>query len=368
MAAELDTLARSFDVLFVVSAGNIRRRDLGSSVYPEYFKEEVCRITPPAESLLSLTVGSIAARENGGILTKAGHPSPFTRRGPGFCNFRKPDLVEHGGNLGQQWNSTEDLSPAGLDSTGKQLAYAVGTSHAAPIISRLASQIFSSFPSASSGLVRALLLHAATFPEGIAQDLFQDEAKLSNLLGCGVPILDSILYSSPHCQNFVFQGKMDYREILRIPFYVPKHLCSRKGDKVRIAYTVAYLPETEKTLRTGYCKSQIRANVFKRSVNESLKKVPKGDLENVVKTPYSTVLHDDRIYSQQVAGGEWELSLEHISRWKLKDSKIPIAAVVSVLDPQQEDGINIYNLIRQEIPNKFRAELQVRESVAVKVR
>jgi len=114
IAYVLDKLARDYNVLFVVSAGNF----IGSSdpkvplhswrdEYPEYLLASESVIIDPAPGLNILTVGSIA-RHNATFdqqrypeinqLSPAAEnqPSPFTRHGPSIKGAIKPELVAVG--------------------------------------------------------------------------------------------------------------------------------------------------------------------------------------------------------------------------------------------------------------------------------
>jgi len=97
LAKLLDFLSKQFKVLFIISSGNINSL-LGP--YPiDHFLNPYSRIGCPAESILSLTVGSIAKFDNSASLSKQEEISPFSRIGPGADLGVKPELVAHGGNL-----------------------------------------------------------------------------------------------------------------------------------------------------------------------------------------------------------------------------------------------------------------------------
>lgn len=97
LAKLVDYLAREFKVLFILAAGNINTQ-LGN--YPDqHFSTEASRINELAESLLGITVGSIAKYENADSMAVINELSPFSRRGPGADFGLKPELVAHGGNL-----------------------------------------------------------------------------------------------------------------------------------------------------------------------------------------------------------------------------------------------------------------------------
>ena len=105
----LDELAKTLDIVIVVSAGNVPDPAIPASVNSAQFKEQVAgslkqpqhRLIDPATSALSLTVGSVARREDPSMYSLGtqlaasakGCPSPFTRSGPGVAGAVKPEVV-----------------------------------------------------------------------------------------------------------------------------------------------------------------------------------------------------------------------------------------------------------------------------------
>ena len=356
LAAELDQLARRYHVLFVLTTGNYPRPSAPppTTPYPDHFVADDTRIVPPAEAMLALTVGSIAERANSGSLAPLGLPSPFTRRGPGFASFRKPDVVAHGGNYGANWQQTDDLAIVGIGSYGDRLSYGCGTSYAAPLITRLAAQLFAEIPDAAPELVRALLIHFATRPESaVIPDI-------DRLVGNGRPDPKSLLQSSQWVQGFVHQGKIPHREIRRVGFYVPQALTGRSGrSRARVRVSMAYSPETQRTLKAGYCKSHVRCKIRKCSPGGSLSDVPisPNASTTIVKDRYAGLVRLEKTFSANIDGGEWELVMEHESRWSLQDNELPVAAVITVEDPREDPGVDILAAIRTEVPNRYQTQL-----------
>lgn len=356
LAAELDKLARRYRVLFVLTAGNYPRpRGIPpAESYPNYFASPATRVVAPAEAVLALTVGAIAQRANSGSLAPMDAPSPFTRRGPGFAKFRKPDLVAHGGNYGLNWQPTADLSTAGIGSHGDQLCLGCGTSFAAPLVTRLAAQLFGSIPDATPELVRALLVHFATPSNGLSV------TNLTELIGNGQPNPERVLQSTQWAQTFVHVSNLPHREIRQIEFYVPKAIAGRSGRRrVTIQATIVSAPETDRTLKAGYCKSHVRCKLVKRDGSGDLKKVDENDGNTVLRDRYAGVVRLEKTFSANVAGGFWRLLMEHESRWTLKDTELPIAAVVTVEDPRQDPDIDLLAAVRAEVPNRYKATLAV---------
>lgn len=365
LASEIDYLSKKYDVLFVVCTGNIpysTNQQVPTSPYPIYLSEDESRIMSPGEAMLALTVGSIALEEAGGSMAKKEEPSPFTRRGPGFSGYQKPDLVAHGGNCGSAWSNHNFLNVAGFSDEGEYISYARGTSFSTPIVTRLAAKFFELMPSASACLVKAMLIHFCKKPPN--QRI--DEELIYKLHGHGLPDADSIASSSKNMQSFLYQGVMDYREMIEIPFYVPSVLINRKiQKKVKVTVTITFYPETSSVLKKGYCKSHIRTKICKLNKSGEYQDVSFSGASVLNEDRYSTVIKMEQSFSSGISSGEWKILIAHESRWTLKNPLTNFAAVITVEDPKNDPDIDIYTAIRNEIPNKYKTELRITERIKI---
>jgi hypothetical protein len=364
LAAEIDALCRKYDVIFVICSGNFPypTSRLPTQNYPDYFDSNDARIMPPGESMLGITVGSIAKETAAGSMAQFQEPSPFTRRGPGFGGYRKPDLVAHGGNKGTNWSSHDFLMAVGLHENGDSLAYGNGTSYSAPIVTRFVAKLFELMPIASACLVKAMALH---FSETIASPNIGSTV-LGSLMGNGFITPEKLSHSNKHEQTFLHEGELDFREMVTIPFYVPKGVIDRPGrNKVKIRATISLYPETNALLKSGYCKSHIRTKIVKKDANGTNKDVSFSGTSTLETTKYSSIIKMEKVFSSHVTHGEWGLFIAHESRWKLKNPKTKYAVVLTVEDPRRDSNIDIYNLIRTEVPNKYQNEIQAKSRIMV---
>ena len=365
LASEIDYLSKKYDVLFVICTGNIPyspSQPVPASPYPEYFSEDESRIMSPGEAMLALTVGSIALEEAGGSMAKKEEASPFTRRGPGFSGYHKPDLVAHGGNCGSGWSNHNFLEVAGFSDTGENISYARGTSFSTPIVTRLAAKLFEMMPTASACLVKAMLIHFCkkSSGEAINGDLYQ------KLYGHGFPDANLIVSSSKNMQSFLYQGEMDYRDMIEIPFYVPTILVDRKiRKKVKVSVTITFYPETSSVLKKGYCKSHIRTKIRKLDKNGAYKDISFSESSVLDDDRYSTVIKMEKYFSSGISSGEWKILIAHESRWTLRNPLTKFAAVITIEDPNNDPDIDIYAAIRNEIPNKYKVELGITERIRI---
>lgn len=361
-ASEIDYLSRKYDILFVVCTGNITS---ASKPYPNYFADESSRIWSPGEAMLGLTIGSIANEEAAGSMAKKKEPSPFTRRGPGFSGHYKPDLVAHGGNCGNNWSSHDFLHVAGFSDNENCISYNRGTSFSTPIITRLAAKIFELIPSASACLVKAILIHCS---EKELSTNFKEE-DLEKLLGNGWPMINMLTNSTKNAQTFFYQGEVDYRDTMEVPFYVPESLIGRKSkngqakENVKIRATISFYPETNSTLKAGYCKSHIRTKIIKLDKNKKEKDVSFSASNSIDSDKYSTVVKMEKSFSREISGGEWKIFVAHESRWTLKNPKTKFAVVITVEDPKKDPEIDIFSAIRSECPNRYQNVLTVQNRI-----
>ncbi|MGM0378049.1 MAG: S8 family peptidase, partial [Bacteroidota bacterium] len=175
-AAIIDKLSFENNILFIISAGNIRfpviRGFLSDQVnYPDYLEEGNCRIANPAQSLFSLTVGSINPSgyedEFWKSLGVEDEISAFSRIGPGIWDSVKPDVVEYGGGVVLSKDGLhlirehEVTSPELIRSTmhgGSAIGRdSVGTSFSAPKIAHIAAVLKHLYPDDHINLIKALV-------------------------------------------------------------------------------------------------------------------------------------------------------------------------------------------------------------------
>jgi hypothetical protein len=214
LAAELDTLARRYRLLLVVSAGNIAPQTLIPSAqifagWPRYLADTGYQILDPAQSAVALTVGAVVDSD-GLTPTSAGTtlgrtavatapgPAPYSRRGPGVRDAIKPEVVAQGGNWVFDQGTGALVSDPAVEilSTSARFPTAlfgtsVGTSLAAPAIAHLAGRLQASYPALSANALRALIAQSSFHDPNLSQrfSIFgEDEEKtLQALCGYGVP-------------------------------------------------------------------------------------------------------------------------------------------------------------------------------------
>ncbi len=197
-------------MLVVQSAGNlpdagahpylgVKDHLVAGRTYPEYLNEPSCRVANPGQSLQALTVGSVGygAFEAGGWRTFAndpGHPSSFSRSGFGIWNVIKPEVVEFGGDGVRTQSTPPDVKSGGhITEACPELVRStlfppgpaidrdrVGTSFAAPKVTRIAARLQQLLPDESALRARALIVQFSTMA-GMADQLLGELKKASRI-------------------------------------------------------------------------------------------------------------------------------------------------------------------------------------------
>lgn len=310
MAYLLDTLARQYNVLFVVSAGNFAGSDdppvpqnSWRDEYPDYLLHEASVIIDPAPALNVLTVGSVA-RHNATSdaqrraddiqhLSPAAEnqPSPFTRHGPSVKGAFKPDIVAHGGNFAsdvrqeRQWQA--NMRGLGVLSCHHQFQGNTlfkelsGTSFAAPYITHLAGRLLNEYPEMSANMLRAILVNHASvsqeitqaFPQGMRES-YKNASTTRNreierdVTGYGIIDEDALYRSSENvvimrCEE---QIENNAHQFFELPFPASFLRSQRATREIRI--TLAYSPAV-RTTRLDYTATRIGFRLVKgRSLDE----------------------------------------------------------------------------------------------------
>ena len=236
-AAEIDYLSTEYDILFIQSVGNlsctnppprigIREHLVAGRLYPAFLNEDACRVANPAQSLQALTVGSVAyqAFEHPDWRSLAqgnGHPSGFTRTGCGIWGTIKPEVVEYGGdNLATQGNPPDistpslgrDCYPELVRSTMHPPGPAfdrdeVGTSYAAPKVTRIGAKLQAILPDESCLLYRALIVQSARWPQWALDAEPEQQSSIIRWIGYGIPNIGRATTNTDHRTTLIGSEK-----------------------------------------------------------------------------------------------------------------------------------------------------------------
>lgn len=338
IAYTLDRLAREYNVLFVVSAGNFRgtetlpRADWRAE-YPEYLLADESRIIDPAPALNVLTVGSLANHTATADEQRHGdheinelspaaedQPSPFTRHGPSLKGAFKPELMAHGGNLaspmqrqGQQWRKIERrlgvLTPNHNFLGSTLLKDISGTSFAAPYITHLAGRLLNLYPNASANLLRAVLVNHADLPDA-CRAAFPEELHehIRDVAGYGKVNADTLFRSADYEVVLLAEDTIlnDSHQFYELP--LPESFLRSNRATRQLRVTLAYCPPV-RTTRVDYVATKISYRLVKGASLEKVQRHFKQELKKEVDTIADASPANRKITSQEREKGTVQSSI-----------------------------------------------------------
>lgn len=285
----IDNLAKKYNVIFVISAGNINEHFFGyPDHYPDYLMNDnyQVKVVDTASSVYAFTVGSIAqefgAHYQSGIYDSpclTNFPSPFTSVGPGYKDMIKPDLVEEGGNVildSRKPYQTPD--PAGnmlllnwewLSGSPHLFTLSAGTSYAAPKVANICARVFNKFPHYSANLIKSLILSSASIPQERPSplDIIKNNAsdielmKLLNIYGYGKPNYEIAASSENNNVVLLTERKIGLNKVHIYYFYLPEEFVNLPGNK-EISVSLVFDPPV-KANRLEYLGCVLEFHLFK---------------------------------------------------------------------------------------------------------
>lgn len=285
-AAKLDELSHRFGVLFIQSVGNIDptsmvRPRLGVKEhlsagrdYPDYLYEKSCRISNPSQSLQALSVGSVSADvlrspDWNSFADDKFRPSAFSRAGRGIFRTVKPDVVEIAGDYLRSPSGDVAAPPEGrhlypelvrctLHAPGPAFDHdAVGTSFAAPKVTRIAARLQSLLPNSSTLLYRALIAQSARWPDWAFRGTAKEQTSAIRHLGFGVPDLERATGNTDYRVTMLTKQTRDLgaRQAHVYQVRIPRKLrTTGRAGEVLIEVCLSYSASVRRTRRTrrGY--------------------------------------------------------------------------------------------------------------------
>ncbi len=289
LAVLLDELAKEYEVIFAISAGNIPTNEISLESYPDYYLENTpdYKIIDPASAALAITVGSIAHEvapfeNNPGDLHFApalfNHPSPFTCSGPGFKGMIKPEIVEYGENfITNRYSTANNLSAKVLSlnknfaTDGRLFSVDVGTSLSCPKVAHQLALLINKYPDKGNNMIKALLLSSAKIPNerpaifnGITKKSpDKDLLQLMNLYGYGLPSLEEALESAGDKVLLIKENRIGLNKIQLYKIELPDIIFTERGKRV-ISVNLVYDPPVSKN-RLEYLSCTMGFTLFRNT-------------------------------------------------------------------------------------------------------
>ncbi len=363
LAVFLDELSDKYEVEFILSSGNYTVPPFRSWP-PNNSLGESDRITSPADSIRSLTVGSIAHKDSPDSIVKKYEPSPFSRRGPGANYVIKPEVVDYGGNL-DNGGSYNDL---GVFSLGEDCSIFenIGTSFSTPLVTNTYAAINNSLNKQDLLISKAILIHSARLTNSIK--INEDEE--NKYYGFGHPNLlpGEILSCRNNKVTLIFDKFIEKGEHLELyDFPYPESLLRNNKWHGEIYMTLAYDPPLDPNFGQEYCRVNINASLgtFKE-INENGKskiiysgevpleknwdsKYEKERIQNGFK--WSPIKSYYRKISRGIKNQEWKLRVDFLNRNEDNTKKQRFILVITIID---SEGADIYSdVVNQLRQNAF---------------
>lgn len=353
---ELDVIQKKYNIQFIISAGN---HQLANTQYTleDILDDDESRISPPADSMLGICVGAISGESHPNTLSNKNEITSYSRRGPGFNGFIKPDLVAYAGEISNVMGSLsvpEDKFSLMLDKNGK-LSPDAGTSFSAPIVAGMYARILQELPQTGNVLLAKALMYHSTKPIWDDEELSEDELIYAhNIYGRGLPTLEESLFSSNHKVTFVRTGTLNKITKERVTIYMPELLAAQVGRNIaRVSVTCLTMPNVDRTKGTEYLGAYVRASLKKSGQKEDLLPVSPDFKEGRVK--WDCVQQFSKVFSK-FNSGDWQVWLELFSRWELENEDVEYALVVTIEDIS--GSLDIYNEIL--LSNRYRPLNEIR--------
>ncbi|WP_298595152.1 S8 family peptidase [uncultured Mitsuokella sp.] len=360
LGSEFDLLSRKYGVRFIISAGNHNLFESQDSL-KDIVAEDLSQIASPADAMLGVTVGAIVGVDHPRSLSKKNELAPYSRRGPGFYGFYKPDLVAYGATQFKNGNIPPDPYALCLSQTG--YCAPAGTSFTAPIVAGDLAQVMTVVPNNDVGLAQALLYNRV-IPPYDRTGMTQEEMDLAgNLYGRGLPSPENSMYSSEDRVTFLNSGTMNRLTKKRVKFHIPSAIADlkvKRGEKkIRVTVTCIARPPVDRTKGSEYSAAYISASIHRLNSNGV----------NVVDNPsvsdnrnkWDTCYHFSNEFSS-FDSGSWEVWLELFTRWGIADDEeIPYSLVITVEDLTSAG--NLYSEIVRETAGRFSAVQPVRINI-----
>lgn len=351
LGCELDLLTRKYGVRFVISAGNHGLFTVENSL-KDVLNDDDCRISEPADSMLGITVGAIVGRDHPQSISKTNEIAPYSRKGPGFCGFYKPDLVAYGSTQFKDY-SVPLNDPHAICLSENGYCALPGTSFTAPTVAGDLSELLSVVPNQNVSLSQALLFNGA-LPLFDKAGMTQEEADFAgNLFGRGLSSPENSMYSSENKVSFMHSGSLNRLTKKRVKFHIPTVLAQKRikrgESKAKVTVTCIVEPPIDRTKGSEYSGAYIQTSIHR--LNSNGKNVVDNPSVSDNRSKWDTCYHFSNVFSS-FESGDWEIWLELFTRWGVEDdTEIPYSLVITVEDLTRSG--NLYTEILRETAGRF---------------
>ncbi|MDK4397280.1 S8 family serine peptidase [Enterococcus faecalis] len=363
LAFELDVISYKEGVNFVVSMGNHELWRTLNDIN-DICEHDDARLASPAESLHSLSIGSITKDQHPDSISNKNALSPFSRVGYGFANSYKPDLVYPGGNVCKQNTRCFIPKTSGMfviNSDG-YISLDFGTSFSTPLaafdLGSLQHSVIEYLNSTgdtnnldrkATFISRGLLSHHAKSIDNMSDTSTEEYNKV---YGCGYGNLDSAKESFASKPTYIRYGKMNRKTKEKVGFLIPAVLSDKRKSGVKLAkVTVTCLSISPVDMSKGseYLRAYIDTSLH--MLNSNSKLVTKNPSQKNGRKKWSNLHH----FSQEFTvfdSGDWQLWLELYTKPEIPDEEeIEYVLIITIESLYENEELNLYGEI--EATNRF---------------
>lgn len=348
LAFELDCLSKEYGVKFILPTGNHYLFKTQSSLQ-DIIDDTDSRIASPSESMLNIAVGAIVSKTHKGSLSQAGELAPFSRIGPGFCGFRKPDLVAYSGTIFSNGCVPFDDYSVMFMNDGNWCSEA-GTSFTAPIVAGDFAEIMSNLDQDNALLAETLLYHGSEQCWSKVKMTKDEAGFIGHQFGRGLSSPNTSKFSNAHRVTFVRCGTMNKKFKQHIKFHVPQALADIvKKSKAKVIVTCITQPPVDNTKGEEYLGAYVSASLHKIDTKGKLS--TKNPKNADCRKKWDVCYHFEEEFTH-FSAGDWEIWLQLYTRWDVTDTEeIPYGLAVTVEDLTKSK--DIYNEILLETKGRF---------------
>lgn len=359
-AYELDDIAETYNVIFVVSAGNLIRwhKDWNPSDPSGNIAEFTSRtddiVYTPAESVRNLAVGALNPPNCLGLAN-------YTCIGRGLSTGTKPDLV-HVGGYGVMANGM-DTGLYSINPEGKKTADC-GTSFSAPMVAKTLAALDHQIEGViARETLMALVIHSGEIPSGFVNRKYKKYLK--DWIGFGMPIdSETILNGDEHKISLVFHQTLWKGQMYSFKFGWPQSLIKSGKCVGRLKLTVVSSPQLDVRYGEEFIREDLqvslvqvdadgnrsssRMNPIYNSKKRKLRLEEEALRENFYKW------HPIKVFEKELDGvsvdaGVWCLEARYRDRENVKQTDVGLVftMILTIEDPTAEAPV--YDEMKQAL-------------------
>ena len=410
IARTIDKLSREYDIIFVISTGNLKIDEVKSYIangkeYPLYLLDEYSRLLDPAQSALSLSVGALSPSTtivgpsgSAMAIAEQNQPAPFTRSGPGINKEIKPELVEFGGNYIMDSENIRVWANPGTDvmmashMLSPAITHESGTSYSAPRVAHKLALILKDLEDItddkiSSPLLKSFIINSSS-TDSLGNNLHQIINQLNdyarnqsyNIVGYGLPDPINATYCDNYSVILFYQGEIVPNTVAFFEVPVPESLAYALTGPKRLIVTVTHAPEVQRWGLEKYLGTSLKWRLFRgdidkediinaMSVEDIDQESTSGSLPNELSGKIGLTLrsrgttqHDVFEWNRHQASysaSYYTLAIAAYEKWhRSSPPSVPYAVVIRLVDTTRSAAI--YTEVKTQID-----EIQIQSSTRI---